>query len=110
MEIEVNFYAQLRRIAGAKSRLFSLPAGGSVRQLLAEIVRQAPDLRRELLDEQEELFGHVRLLVNGHDVQHAPDLADTPLQPGDKVSLFPAIGGGWRQPDSHPGIISSAGL
>jgi len=94
IKIEVSFYAQLRRVAGSKSRTFSLPTPSSVRHLLGEVVLAFPDLQAEILDEQGALYGHIRLLINGHDLQHEPEGADTWLKDGDKISLFPAIGGG----------------
>ena len=94
LHIEVSFYAQLRRIVGQKSHRFSLPAGSSVRRLLTEIIQVYPGLQPELLDEQGRLYGHIRLLINGHDLMHQPEGPDTCLQAEDKISLFPAIGGG----------------
>ena len=94
LDISVSFYAQLRRIVGEKSHIFSLPAGSSVRQLLDAIVLIYPELQAQLLDEDGALYGHIRLLLNGHDLMHHPEQVDTLLRPGDQVSLFPAIGGG----------------
>ena len=45
INIEVSFYAQLRRVAGSKSRTFSLPAPSKVRHLLGEVVLAFPDLQ-----------------------------------------------------------------
>ena len=73
IKIEVSFYAQLRRVAGSKSRTFSLPSPSSVRHLLGEVVLAFPDLQAEILDEQGALYGHIRLLINGHDLQHEPE-------------------------------------
>lgn len=94
LQIEVSFYAKLRQIVGKKSHIFSLAADSRVRHLLDEIVRSFPDLQTELFDDQGALYGHVRLLINGHDLVHQPEQVDTLLNPEDKISLFPAIGGG----------------
>lgn len=94
LHIEVSFYAQLRRVVGKKSHTFSLPASSSVHHLLNEIILLYPGLQPELLDEQGALYAHIRLLINGHDLMHQPQGVDTRLKNDDKVSLFPAIGGG----------------
>lgn len=94
MEVEVHFYAQLRRIAGTKARAFTLPQESSVRSLLDAVLAAFPDLRRELVDEQGSLHEHVRIILNGHDLAQMPDGLAHRLSGDEQVSIFPAIGGG----------------
>jgi sulfur-carrier protein len=90
----VNFYATLRQIVGKKTLEFDIEEGGTVRQLVAEIIRDYPLMQRELFDENGELYRHVHILVNGRDTPYLENAIDTPLMPDDVVNVFPAVGGG----------------
>jgi molybdopterin synthase sulfur carrier subunit len=92
--MKVNFFATLRQVVGAKTVDFSLPEGGNVRQLLDEMIRRYPTLRRELLNEEGQLYGHVHVFINGRDVPFLEDRMDTQLSETDTISVFPAVGGG----------------
>jgi molybdopterin synthase sulfur carrier subunit len=94
MEVEVRYYAQLRRTAGLKEETLTLSAEASVAELLRAVTQGHPGLREELLDDEGALYEHVRVIINGHDLAHQPDGTGTPLADGDSVSIFPAIGGG----------------
>ena len=93
-EVKVNFYATLRQIVGQKTVEIPLPTGATVRQLVNEVVSRYPGLRRELLDEEGNLYGHVHVFINGRDVPYLHDALDTQIGPADKVDIFPAVGGG----------------
>ena len=90
----VNFYATLRPIVGGKTVEFPLPAGSTVRQLVDMVVTRFPALRPELLDENDQLYGHVHVFVNGRDAPLLERALETVLQAEDVVSIFPAVGGG----------------
>ncbi len=51
-------------------------------------------MRRELLDDDGQLYGHVHVFVNGRDVPLLEKRTETILQPTDKVDIFPPVGGG----------------
>jgi sulfur-carrier protein len=92
--MKVNFYATLRDIAGGKTTEF--PADGilTAGQLLEAIVTRYPAMRRELLNDDGRLRGHVHLIINGRDVQFLEDDLETRLQSEDVINVFPAVGGG----------------
>jgi len=90
----VNFYATLRQIAGSRQVEFPLLPDSTVRQLIAEIVRQIPALRAEMLDSQGNLHGHIHIFVNGRDSSLLDGSLDTILEPNDTISIFPPVGGG----------------
>ena len=92
--MQANFYATLRQIVGQKTVEIDVPEGATVGLLIDEILHQYPQLRNELLDEQGRLYGHVHVLVNGRDSQFLDNALDTVIEPGDSISVFPAIGGG----------------
>jgi sulfur-carrier protein len=92
--MKINFYATLRPIAGQKTVEFDLPSVLTVRELVEAIVIRFPPMRKELLDENGELYRHVHVFVNGRDAPYLSNAVDTRLQAGDKVDVFPAVGGG----------------
>ena len=92
--MKVNFYATLRQIAGTKTIEFPVEAGATVADLVETVVEQFPPMRRELLDEEGNLYGHVHVFINGRDVPVLEKRVDTVLSPEDKVDIFPPVGGG----------------
>lgn len=64
--------------------------GATLTELLADLDRQYPGLKFRVINEQEQMRGHMRFFVNGEqafDLQHA-------LRPTDEVSLVQALSGG----------------
>ena len=92
--MEVNFFAGLRQIVGQKTVEISIPEGSTARQLVNEVVRNYPALERELFDGQGNLYGHVHVVINGRDIRYLEGSLEREISAEDRVSLFPAIGGG----------------
>lgn len=92
--MQATFYATLRQIVGGKTAVFDLPENATVRQLLDEMIRRYPGLRRELCDEQGQLYRHVHVFINGRDAPYLENGLETTLSSDDIVSIFPAVAGG----------------
>jgi sulfur-carrier protein len=92
--MKVNFYANLRQIAGQKTIEFDLPEGVTAAQLLEAVLDKFPPMRRELVDENGRLYRHVHLFINGRNAPFLADKIETVINPGDKIDIFPAVGGG----------------
>jgi sulfur-carrier protein len=92
--MKVNFYATLRDIVGGKTVDVLLPEGSTVNTFLNRLCKSYPDLKREILDENGELYQHVHIILNGRDVPYLEDELETIIQPDDIISIFPAVGGG----------------
>ena len=92
--MQVNFFATLRQIVGQKTVDIPIDDGATVRQLVKEIVRSYPELEQEMLDEHGDLFEHVHVIINGRDYNFLDQGFDTRIGKDDRVSVFPAIGGG----------------
>jgi molybdopterin synthase sulfur carrier subunit len=75
---------------GASKLLISAP---SVRAVLEEFERRYPDLYRSICDETGKVRRHVNLFVNTSHVRDQAGL-DTPLAPGDVLTILPAVSGG----------------
>ena len=66
--------------------------GEKVRDILASLCSAHLELEQAIFDSQG-LRPHVRVMVNGRDIEMAQGL-DTPLEAADNLSIFPPIAGG----------------
>ena len=64
--------------------------GATLLELLADLDRQFPGLRFRVIDEQDQMRGHMRFFVNNEQVF---DLSHS-LRPTDEVYLLQALSGG----------------
>jgi molybdopterin synthase sulfur carrier subunit len=92
--MQANLYATFRLLAGVKSVDLDLPPGASIQQAIHALVTRYPVLHRHWLVEQEELYSHVQVFLNGQAVETLADGLDTCLQPGDSLDFFPPVAGG----------------
>ena len=67
-------------------------AGGTVRELLDDLMHRFPGLRSQLVEE-DEIAPFVNVYVEGEDVRTLDGL-DTPVYDGSTVILLPAMAGG----------------
>ena len=91
MTIRVHVPAALRSCCDGASE-FTLSAA-NVRAALEEIERRYPGLYRSICDDTGAMRRHVNLFVN---TSHVRDLGGigTPLEPGDMLTILPAVSGG----------------
>ena len=89
--ITVLVPSPLRDCCAGASEL-ALPAT-SLRAVLAELERRHPALHRSICDDAGTVRRHVNLFVNTHHMRDRNGL-DTPLAPGDVVTILPAVSGG----------------
>ena len=92
--MKVNFFATLRDIAGGKTVEFDVDHGITAQELLEAIMVKFPLMRKELVNERGEMYGHVHFFINGRDVQFTDDKFQTRIMQEDTVNVFPAVGGG----------------
>ena len=92
--MKVNFFATLRQVTGQKSVEFDLPDYVTAQQVLDAVIERYPAMRRDLLDENGQLHRHCHMFINGRGVTYLLDQMDSPVQAGDVVNFFPAVGGG----------------
>lgn len=91
MTVELRFFATFRSAVGQKSveRDYGVDTVGD---LLAAVEDEWPELAGDLLRDGE-IPGQVSVLRNGKDVHHL-DGPDTPVESGDRFSVFPPVAGG----------------
>lgn len=89
--ITIHVPALLRGSCDGASEL-SLSAA-SMRAVLEELERRYPSLHRNICDETGSVRRHVNLFVNTSHMRDRQGL-DTRLEPGDVVTILPAVSGG----------------
>lgn len=89
--ITVHIPGPLRGCCAGASELAISAA--SVRDTLAEIERRYPVLYRSVCDETGAVRRHINVFVNTNHMRDRNGL-DTPLSPGDEVTILPAVSGG----------------
>ncbi|MBI4664323.1 MAG: MoaD/ThiS family protein [Verrucomicrobia bacterium] len=89
--ITVHVPTVLRGSCGGASEL-ALSAA-TVRGVLEELERRYPVLHRSVCDETGAVRRHVNLFVNNNHMRDRNGL-DTPLTPGDAVTILAAVSGG----------------
>ena len=92
--MKVNFYATLRDIAGEKIVELPIDHGVTAQEVLEAIIAEFPAMKKELINQNGRLYGHVHFFVNGRDVQFTEKDLETRIMPEDEISVFPAVGGG----------------
>ena len=75
--------------------------GGSVREVLSELVQQHASLRQHLYDDQGRIRKFVNIYVNNEDIRYL-QREETLLKSGDNVHIVPAIAGGNHFPTQAP--------
>lgn len=68
-------------------------SGDTIGELLADLDGRYPGMRSGLFDASGELRQFVNVYVNDEDIRYLGRL-DARLQPGDTVSILPAVAGG----------------
>ena len=92
--MKINFYATLRDFVGAKMVEFPLEHGVTAREVIDTIIARYPAMKKELLQNDGRLYGHVHFFVNGRDVQFLEEGMNTQIKSEDVITIFPAVGGG----------------
>jgi len=81
MKVQVEFFAQLRDLAGTPGSMVEIAPNGTVADLLEEIYRQTPTLRAQ--DKTILVGAGVEFVGRNHKIQ-----------PGESISIMPPVQGG----------------
>ena len=68
--------------------------GKTVREVLQNLNASFPGIGARLMDEQGGVRRYVNIFYNDEDIRFLKEL-ETPVADGDKISIIPAIAGGW---------------
>src|ERR671910_1435480 len=67
--------------------------GGTVGELLADLTRQYDGLKKHLYTDDGRLRSFVNVYINDEDIRYLQK-EQTPVQPGDTISIIPSVAGG----------------
>ena len=90
MSIEVRVTSVLQRVVGAKS---VQTEGSTVGEILEKLNADYPGFREQITMEDGSLHRFVNVYINDEDIRFMQQL-ETPVGPGDVVSILPALAGG----------------
>jgi len=90
--MDVKYFATFRELTGEREHRVDDPPG-TVGQLLDSLAARYGEPFRRAVFDGDQLSPVVIVLVNGRNVRFTGRL-DTPLKPGDEVSVFPMVAGG----------------
>ena len=91
--MKVRIFATLRSLVGAKELEVDVGAGDTVGNMLDKLTAQYPALRERVLDDDGNLQSSINVFVNGRSIKFLDGL-NSPIQEGDRLALFPPVGGG----------------
>jgi molybdopterin converting factor small subunit len=91
MAVTVSIPTALRQYAGGNASVQL--ASGPIGQLLANLVKQHPQLGKQLYGEGGQLRSFVNIYVGDEDIRYLQGV-ETQVPDGEMVSIIPAIAGG----------------
>ncbi len=89
-KVKVKLYATLKEIIG-KDTIFV--EAKTVREAIDNLIKLYPELSNVIIENNENLKDDYIYLVNGRNIVFLQN-EETPLKEGDKVTIFPPVGGG----------------
>ena len=95
MDVTVRVPSALRELVGGRAEVVVTAGGQSatVSEVLDVLARTEPALERRIRDERGTPRVHVNIFVGSDNVRDLEGLTTT-LQPGQEISILPAISGG----------------
>ncbi len=92
--MRINFYADLRPLAGGKTVTVTLDSPMTARQALEAVTKTRPALAHKLWQTPGELYDHIHVFVNGRQSIFLSLGLETPVGSDDALDVFPPVGGG----------------
>ena len=92
--MEWKLFAHLRDAADGQSVSVDIKGEATVETALEALLASRPALAEEVLDENEELADHIRVLVDGEDPFAAGEGLGTAVDEETELALFPPVSGG----------------
>ncbi len=93
----INFYADLRQLAGSKTVDVNVGAPMTARQALESVTRTRLGLAEKIWRAPGKPYEHIHVFINGRQSTFLPQGLDTPVQSGDTLDVFPPVGGGAKE-------------
>ena len=91
MSVMVRIPTPLRKLTGNQDTVAA--DGARLGECIEGLEARYPGLKERLCDETGDIRRFVNIFINGEDVRFLQGL-DTPIKPGDEISIVPAVAGG----------------
>jgi molybdopterin synthase sulfur carrier subunit len=91
VSVAVRLPTVLRSAAGGQTTVSA--EGATVGEVFADLVRQHPGLRSQLLTHEGELHRHLNVFLNDDDIRYLGKL-EAKVGDSDTLTLMPAVAGG----------------
>jgi molybdopterin synthase sulfur carrier subunit len=91
MSVRLSIPPTLRRFCGGEPVIDVEP--GTVSDIFAQLQGRYNGIRERLCDERGQVRGSVLVFVNDEDIRFLAN-QQTPVKPGDEVTIIPAFAGG----------------
>ncbi len=95
--MRINFYADLRPLAGGKTIEVNITPPMTARQTLESVTCTRPALAERIWQAPGVVFDHVHVFIDGRQSVFLPQGLDTPLEVDSTLDVFPPVGGGSEQ-------------
>lgn len=92
--MEWRLFATLAETAGENEVSVNIDGEASLREAFNALLEARPELADEVLDENDELYDHVRLLADGVDPFVEDEGWETVVDSDTDLALFPPVSGG----------------
>ncbi|MFB6152559.1 MAG: ubiquitin-like small modifier protein 1 [Haloarculaceae archaeon] len=89
-----KLFATLAEAAGDSEVEVDVGSGATVGDAFDALLESYPDLAAEVVDEDGDLYDHVRLLHDGRNPFTEEAGFETTVEEGDELALFPPVSGG----------------
>jgi molybdopterin synthase sulfur carrier subunit len=89
-----RLFATLSEAAGSDTVAVDIEGTATLREAFDALLEAHPDLEADVLDEDEQLYEHVRLLVDGEDPFQTAEGWETVVDGESELALFPPVSGG----------------
>ena len=93
MPLTLKFIGSLRQISGKTQLTVDFQEGMSLKDLIAEISREMPQLDKAFRDQLDDSRSNALVLINGREISVLNGLEST-LNDGDEIVFIPVVHGG----------------
>lgn len=91
MQVEVKIPTMIRRLTDGKASIVA--EGKTVGEVIDYLDSRYNGIRAQLVSDEGDIHRFVNIYLNDEDIRFI-DKLDTPINPGDSISILPAVAGG----------------
>ena len=92
VQVNVKYFANIKDVTKVKEEFMEFEDGSTIKHLLDEIFKKY-ELKKIILDENNEINSYINVLKNGRNIKYI-DGKNTLLSDSDVIAFFPPVAGG----------------